>query len=205
MKMTNKMQTLAGQVKPVDVFVVSCVHEDEGLREELAMQLSLLEHQGCISIWHDRRIPVGPEWKGQIDERLESSQIILLLVSPDFMASDYCFDVEMKRALERHKANEARVIPIILRHVNWREAPFARLQALPVNGRPVTDFPMRDKAFREVEAGIRSVVKELRSGRTGVIDQVVFAWQNTSYGVRLFGVLVVAALLAGLVAGGYFW
>ena len=201
MRMMKKMQTLAGQVKSVDVFVVSCVHEDEGLREELAMQLSLLERQGCISSWHDRKVPVGPEWKGQIDERLESAQIILFLVSPDFMASGYCSDVEMKRALERHKANEARVIPIILRHVNWREAPFARLQALPVNGRPVTDFPMRDKAFTQIADGIRGMVRELRG------EPAMASWSRlplpdgTPFGIWLLAALVMAALLAGV----YFW
>ena len=183
------------------VFVVSCAPEDEGLREELAMQLSLLERQGYVSSWSDRKITTGCEWKGQIDERLESSQIILLLVSPDFIASDYCFDVELKRALERHKRSEARVIPIILRHVNWREAPFARLQALPINGRPVTDFPVRDKAFTQIADGIRGAVRKLRG------EQAISSWSwlplpnGTPFGIWL----LAAAVIAALFVGAYFW
>jgi hypothetical protein len=190
--------------KSISLFF-SYAHEDEGLREELANRLALLERQGYISGWRERKISPGSEWKGQIDEHLESARIILLLVSPDFMASGYCFDVEMKRALERHKANEARVIPIILRHVNWQQGRFAKLQALPVNGRPVTDFPMRYKAFTEIEGGIRGVVRKLRGERAGLMEQIAFAWQNTSYRVRLFSMLAIVALLACLVAGMYFY
>jgi hypothetical protein len=197
-------QQSSSPFKPISLFL-SYVHEDEGLREELTNHLALLEHQGYISGWSERKMSAGSEWKGQIDEHLESARIILLLVSPDFMASDYCSDVEMKRALERHKANEARVIPIILRHVNWRQGPFAKFQALPVNGRPVTDFPMRYKAFTEIEEGIRGVVRELRAERAGLMEQIAFAWQNTSHRVRLFGVLAISALLACLVAGMYFY
>ena len=103
--------------------------------------------------------PPGEEWKGQLDKNLEESQIILLLISPSFLASDYCYDIETKRALDRHDKGEAKVIPVLLRPVDWEGAPFARLQGLPIDLRPVTTWPNRDEAFRNIAQGIRRVVE----------------------------------------------
>jgi hypothetical protein len=95
--------------------------------------------RGVIHDWHDRKITAGSEWKGQIDQHLNTAGVILLLVSADFVNSDYCYDIEMKRALERHDKGEARVIPVILRPVgSWQDALFGKLQALPKDGKPVT-------------------------------------------------------------------
>src|SRR5260370_19839659 len=113
-------------VPPITLFY-SYAHEDELLRNELEKHLSLLRRQSLITEWHDRQILAGEEWAHDIDQHLEVASIILLLVSPDFLASDYCYDVEIQRALERHRRGEARVIPIILRPVDWHVAPFARL------------------------------------------------------------------------------
>jgi internalin A len=98
-------------------------HKDENLRNELETHLKLLQRQGLIDTWHDRKIEAGDEWKQKIDENLEQADIILLLVSADFIASDYCYEKEMRRALERHENNETRVIPVIIRDVNWRVTP----------------------------------------------------------------------------------
>lgn len=143
----------------VEIFY-SYAHEDEALRDELEKNLTLLRRQGVVSGWHDRQIGAGEEWAGQIDEHLESAGIILLLVSPDFIASDYCWDKEMTRAMERHQEGTARVIPVILRPVDWHSAPFGRLQALPRNGKAVTTWKNRDKAFLDVTRGIREAVQE---------------------------------------------
>ena len=145
----------------IEVFF-SYAHEDEKLRDELAKQLKLLERQGIISAWHDRQIVAGTEWGSAIDTHLDSAQVILLLVSPDFLASDYCWDIEVKRAMERHEAGEARVIPVILRPVDyWQEASFGKLQALPTNAKPVTTWENRDEAFRIVAQGIRNAIAQL--------------------------------------------
>ena len=112
-------------------------HEDESLRKELDNHLALLKRQGVILAWHDRMIGAGEDWKGALDENLERAQVILLLISASFLASDYCYDVEMTLALVRHDAGTARVIPVILRSVDWKSSPFARLQSLPKNLRPV--------------------------------------------------------------------
>src|SRR4029450_9084620 len=103
--------------RPIDVFY-SYSHKDEVLRERLETHLKLLKRQGIVQDWHDRRISAGSEWEGQINQYLESAHIILLLISADFLASDYCYDKEMQRALARHEAGEARVIPIMLRSVD---------------------------------------------------------------------------------------
>lgn len=144
--------------QPLKLFY-SYAHKDESLRDELAIQLTLLRRQGLIAPWHDRNISAGTEWAGQIDRNLEEAQIILLLVSPDFIASDYCYDTEMMRAMERHEERSVRVIPIILRPCDWHSTPFGKLQALPRDAKPITSWSSRDEAFLDVAKGIRRVVE----------------------------------------------
>ena len=147
---------------PVEVFY-SYAHKDEAFRNKLETHLSLLRRQGLITAWHDRHILPGTDWAQAIDEHLERASVILLLISADFLASDYCYGLEMQRALERHQANEARVIPILLRPVDWNKAPFAHLQALPTGAKPITTWRNRDAAFTDVAAGIRRVIEDLSS------------------------------------------
>ena len=141
----------------------SYAHKDEALRKELEKHLKVLQHQGLINMWYDRKISAGTEWKLQIDTHLNTAQVILLLVSPDFMSSDYCYGREMKRAMERHESGEARIIPILLRPVYYEGAPFEKFQMLPTNGKPITRWPHRDEAFEEIAKGISKAVKELTS------------------------------------------
>ncbi len=146
--------------KAIEVFF-SYAHEDEDLRDELAKHLSILKRQGVITAWYDREISAGTEWAGEIDAHLNTARVILLLISADFLASDYCYDIELTRAMERHTEGEARVIPVILREVDWKGAPFGKLQALPKNAKPVTNWANRDAAFTDVARGIRKAVEEL--------------------------------------------
>ncbi len=136
--------------------------EDEILRQGLEKQLRALKRQGLINLWHDREISAGAEWECEIDIHLNTAQIILLLISPDFMDSDYCYGSEMKRAMERHECGETRVIPVILRPVYWEGAPFGKLQALPTNAKPVThpDWHNLDRAFFDIVEGIRRVINK---------------------------------------------
>ena len=149
-------------MRAMNVFY-SYAHEDEELRTRLEKHLALLKRQGLIVGWHDHLISPGIEWAQEIDIHLNTADIILLLISPSFLASDYCYSIEMKRALERHEAGEARVLPVILRPVDWKEEPtLSKLQALPTNGKPVTSWPnppLYDQAFLDIEKGIRKVVK----------------------------------------------
>ncbi|MFC7537181.1 toll/interleukin-1 receptor domain-containing protein [Sphingomonas sp. GCM10030256] len=138
-------------------------HADEALRDQLERQLAMLKRQGIIEAWHDRRIGAGNEWATAIDNHVETDDIILLLVSPDFLASDYCYDREMNRALERHDAGEAIVIPVILRPCDWHHAPFGKLQAVPTDGKPVTLMPNTDAALLEVAQAVRDAAGRLTS------------------------------------------
>src|SRR5207244_4504726 len=105
---------------------------------ELKTHLRPLQRLSLIDVWYHREISAGTEWEQEISTHLNTAQIILLLVSPDFMNSDYCYGIEMKRALERHERGQARVIPIIVRATHWQEAPFGKLQALPRDAVPLT-------------------------------------------------------------------
>jgi TIR domain len=149
----------------------SYAHRDESLREELAKHLKLLERQGLVRSWHDRQIGAGDLWKDAIDRNLQEADIILLLISADFLASDYCFDVEMKTALERHAKGEALVIPIILRPVNWHSTQFGKLQALPRDGKPVTTFENVDIALEQVSQGVRKAIELLVESRRGTNER----------------------------------
>ena len=120
------------------VLFFSYSHKDEALRDKLEVHLAMLKRQGVIETWHDRRIVAGDEFAGRIGEELERADIVLLLVSPDFLASDYCYDIEMARAMERHEAGETRVMPVLLRPCDWRDAPFGKLNATPKDGKPVS-------------------------------------------------------------------
>jgi hypothetical protein len=147
----------------------SYAHEDEELRDQLDKHLHLLKRQGLITSWHDREIRAGDDWAKKIDSHLDSAQIILLLISADFLASDYCYGIEMKHALERYFAGEARVIPIILRPVDWKQDPIlSNLQALPTDGKPVTTWassPPYDAAFEDIAQGIRKVLADLQKSQ----------------------------------------
>src|SRR5258708_1555669 len=137
--------------------------EDKALREELERHLASLKRQQHITTWYDREILPGAAWEKEIDTHLNAAHIILLIVSPDFMDSDYCYGIEMKRALERHEAGTARVIPIIVRPVDWVEAPFSQLQVLPTDAQPVTLWSDRDHAFTDIARHIRTAVKHMQT------------------------------------------
>jgi TIR domain len=137
---------------------ISYSHKDDALRAELDKHLALLRREGAIELWSDHRILPGSEFDKDIAEALEAAQIILLLVSADFLASDYCFGIEMRRAMERHDAGEAVVVPVILRACDWHHSPFKHLNALPSGGREITKWASPDDAFLDVVQGLRKLL-----------------------------------------------
>jgi len=165
----------------VSVFF-SYSHRDESLRDELEIHLASLKRQGLIDTWHDRQIAVGEEFDLAISEHLEKADIILLLVSPDFIASDYCYSIEMTRALERHNNGEARVIPVILRPCDWQSLDFGKLLATPTDGKPVTKFPNRDEAFLEITTAIKKAVQQVSSKSGQSVRQVSTHVRSSSEG-----------------------
>lgn len=144
---------------------LSYAHEDEALAEQLQKHLIPLRRQTSGIVILDTPIRPGSEWSRELDHNINRADIIILLISADFLASDYVYSVEMKRALERHYAKEAYVIPVILRPVVWNATPFNRLQVLPSNGKPVTTWPNEDDAFTDVVQGIRQAIERISQER----------------------------------------
>jgi tetratricopeptide (TPR) repeat protein len=145
---------------PVEVFY-AYAPEDEQWVQELEKHLSLLQRQQLITTWHPRLIQAGEDWQHVIDVHLQNASIILLLISPDFLASDYCYGAEMNRSLEREQTKGVRVIPILLRPVDWQNAPFAYLHPLPSDATFLTEWKNIDRAFADITAGIRRTLEDL--------------------------------------------
>lgn len=147
---------------------ISYSHKDDELRKELATHLMPLRRQGLISTWYDRMIEPGSRWDEAIKAQLMAADIILLLLSADFIASDYCADVEIQAAMDRHLSGDAVVIPVVLRDTYWKNQPYAALQSFPPDAKPVTDteaWPQKDKAFVKVAEGIEAVAHRLIQAR----------------------------------------
>lgn len=144
---------------------ISYAHTDEPYRIELEKHLSNLRDQKLITDWHDRKIVPGQNWAREIDSHLETASVMLLLVSSDFMHSRYCSEREMARALARHDEGDAVVIPVIIRPVDFQDAPFSHLQALPTDAKPVSRWDDHDEAWVDVVRGIRKVIVRMRERR----------------------------------------
>jgi hypothetical protein len=151
---------------------ISYSHADDTLRAEFDKHLSLLRRQGLLELWSDHRIPAGGDFEKHISAELEAADIIMLLVSPDFMASDYCFGVEMKRAMERHHQGLAVVVPVIVRPVDWHSAPFGALKALPRDGKPVVKWTTLDDGFLDAVQALRSLLAARAGPASKSIDAV---------------------------------
>lgn len=135
-------------------------HADEELADMLQKHLAAMKNNGLITTWHDRCIRAGDEFGHEIDKNLNDADVILLLISSDFIASRYCYEIEMARAIERHEAEEARVIPVILRPCDWHDTPFGKLLAAPKDGKPVRKWPDLDEAFLDVVNAIKAGIKK---------------------------------------------
>ena len=142
---------------------VSYSHKDESYRQELEVSLSQLKREGLIDTWSDRKILPGSNRKNEISENLETSDVILLLVSPDFIASDYCYEIELQRAILKHDAHESILIPIILRHSAWTNSPIGNFQVLPREGKPITAWLDKDEAWLDTYKGIRNICLDFRN------------------------------------------
>ena len=146
--------------KALSVFI-SYSHKDEAFKDDLVKHLNPLKRLKLVEEWSDRKITAGAEWDKVISQNLEKANIILLLVSIDFITSAYCYDVELERALERHARSEAVVIPIVLRNCLWQYTPFAKLQALPKDAKAISSWGDRDDAFTNVVESIRQIAEQL--------------------------------------------
>ncbi len=159
--------TSTATVPPISLFY-SYAHEDEPLRDELASHLKILERRGLIQAWHDRQIRPGQAWDRTIDQHLSAADLVLLLISKDFIGSDYIWGVELAQAMHRQQAGQCEVVPIIVRAVDIDpsdadDLPFLKLQGLPPDLKPVTSWDNRDEAWTQVAKGLRSTVNAIRA------------------------------------------
>lgn len=147
--------------KPATAFI-SYSHIDSKLKTDLLKHLAPLKRLGLIDDWSDQEIKAGDEWEKAILTKLAKADLVLLLISSDFIASDYCYTKELEKALERHAGKKATVIPVILRHCLWTELPFGKLQALPTGAKPVTSWENQDEALMTVAQGVREAAQTMR-------------------------------------------
>jgi hypothetical protein len=157
---------------------ISYAHNDEELRRQLDKHLAPLQRRKIIDAWHDRKIEAGQRWAEEIDEKLNHADLILLLISPDFVASDYCSDIELKKAMKRHAAGESKVVPIILEPCDWKCYDFGQLQAFPKDGKAITLWSNRNAAFLDVAEGIGRVAEDLFEQRKKKLEEKAFAEQQ---------------------------
>lgn len=152
--------------EPINIFI-SYSHQDAPLHDELVTHLALMRRQGIVSAWHDRQIEPGADWRERTHEQLERAQVFLLLVSSDFLASDYCYGVELSHAIKRLETGRTLLLPIILRPCELTGAPFSGCSLLPRGGKPITTWRNRDEAWQDVVQGIRDAISSLDTLHTG--------------------------------------
>jgi hypothetical protein len=157
---------LAGNKKTERMKVfVSYSHVDKELKDRLVKHLRPLEHENLVEVWVDHQIKAGDDWDKEIAKKLGDADIVLTLISIDFINSKYCYDIELEKALEREADGEAQVVPVILRSCLWTKSPLGRLRALPTDGKAVTTWNDIDEALTVVAAGVRdSAIKLLENG-----------------------------------------
>ena len=148
---------------PIQIYI-SHSNRDRQMKEQLITYLKSLERQGLINILNDQGIPGGENWEALIDTQMSRASIILLLVSPDYLASDWCYEIEARRALERMETDGIKVVQIILKRCDWFYAPFGRLQALPMNGKPINEWRKRPDAYIDVAERVKQIVYQFEQG-----------------------------------------
>jgi hypothetical protein len=147
--------------EPAAKIFCSYSHKDEPFRQEFEAHVALMRRRGWISIWHERKILSGDDWAGEIDGNLNLADIVTVLISSDFLASDYCYDKETARAMERHAKEGTLVIPVIVRPCDWHDTPFGALQAIPQDGKAVSSWPNRDEAWTDVAQRFKMAVSRV--------------------------------------------
>jgi len=148
-------------------------HNDSDFLEDMHEHLAALKHIGLINLWIDSQILAGEEWDNNISAALESADLILLLVSSSFIASKYCYEIEMKRAMELYEFGQAITIPIIIRPCDWKVAPFSKLHALPKNSKAISTWANSDEAWTDVAKGIRNIIGDKLKCNTLINEDIV--------------------------------
>jgi len=157
----------------------SYYHKDENYREELEKWLVQLRRDSLIEEWHDRKILPGDKWEGVIDNNLIESDIVIFLVSQDFLASESCYK-EIKYSI----SSEKRVVPIILKTCSWLDSDLKEFQALPEGGKPVNKWEKEEDAWLDIYSGLKKIINEMRNSFTvknnfiNTLKKIEFISQN---------------------------
>src|SRR6185503_7341092 len=157
---------------PINIVIIYA-REDSDIKQRLLLHLNPFRNAFNAVIWHDGNIEAGQQWKPHIESRLDQTDIFILLVSIDFMNSEFINQVEFKYAIERHRANKSTIIPVIINYCQWdidisfKEFTFnlKELQVLPNEGKPIGDWKTPEQAFNNIAAGIRTVLSSIKSMR----------------------------------------
>ena len=154
---------------------ISYSHRDEESLRRLKTHLAVLEREGNIEAWYDRKILAGGNIDSEIDERLEACELFLALISPDFLASDYCYSREMGLALERHRSGQAHVVPIIIEPCDWKSTPLRQLKAIPKDGEPIAKWENANEAYLDVVNELRRITtrRNTRHGLDAVVAEAI--------------------------------
>ena len=155
---------------PLRLFL-SYAHEDRNILEELRKHLAPLRHEQVVTDWYDRELVPGQSWNHRIQEQLESSHLVLVIVTADFVASDYAYGQELNRALELHDTGLLRLIPVIARNCLWQNLPLARIQVLPEGAVPISRWQDRDDAYVSVVTGVERAAREILASGDSLVDR----------------------------------
>jgi TIR domain len=137
---------------------ISYSHVDEELRNRFETHLAMLKRDGHIDVWHDRQMLAGDIVDVSISRYLEEADLIIALVSPEYLASTYCYERELAVALERQSRGQARLVCVILRPCDWKSSPLSKGLVTPRDGKPVETWTSTDEAFLDVTSSLRAIV-----------------------------------------------
>ena len=137
---------------------ISYCHADAGMLERLHVHLANLKREELISDWTDERILAGGNLDDNISESLNSSQLFICLVSPDYIASQYCFEKEFQSALKMQKEGKVIIVPIIVEPCDWKPTPLGTIKALPKDGKPIIEWTSVNSAFTDVAQELRKLM-----------------------------------------------
>jgi hypothetical protein len=164
----NTKNKLQSEIMEKIKLFISYAHDDETYKDELIKHLSGLKRNGVIEEWNDRYIIPGQEWDAEIKQKLNNSHIVIFLISSDFMASNYINDVEIKNTMDRHNNNEIIIIPVIIRHCDFKSLGLNKFQALPKDANPVKSWIDQDEAWVNVIEGIKSTIGNIDKFKIGI-------------------------------------
>lgn len=154
---------------------ISYSHKDDSHKNKFITHLSSLVRNEEIEIWHDRKILPSQDWSKEISEKLESSDIVICLISADFIASTYCYGKELSRSLELQEEGKLKCICIILKPCDWHDLPLSKFQCIPEDGKPITKWSNQDSAWLDCTKKIKSTLPLCLTGPSSNITAPILS------------------------------